>query len=268
MYSSYRPYIQHSRSLNLYYYYVSTVGVHYRARCTFCRSAHARRTLLRAATTAIPAAPPCSPSSPRQSDPPHLPSSTQPQPRFPPHRRAHLPARALPLQSPRGKGAITGRKSRSSIDGESRRLNHRPTQSPHRRHCFLPEAASSPARGRIQLANPARARFSIPSMASPRSPPQSAPLPARSPSSTALTFHYRAGYALSFLPPFITDGTHPKRVDCPSLAAPAAHFLPLARRPGRAIAENLLPQTSKGGGVCLHTPRPRHHLPREDMEVQ
>jgi hypothetical protein len=71
----------------LYYYYVSTVGVHF-ARCTFCRSAHARgRTLPRtfhppcshsrysrrpAAHSILRAATAVIPSSPRQSAPPHL----------------------------------------------------------------------------------------------------------------------------------------------------------------------------------------------------
>jgi hypothetical protein len=135
--------------------------------------------ILRAVTAAIPAAPPRSPSSPRQSAPPHLPSSAQPQPRFPPPRRAHLLARALPLQSPCGKGApaITGRKSRSSIDGESRGHNHRPTHG----HCTSAITTATPlfsSRGRIQprpRPHPARKsssrKVSIPSMESERAPP-------------------------------------------------------------------------------------------------
>ena len=92
----------------LYYYYVSTVGVHF-ARCTFCRSAHARgRTLPRtfhpprshsrysrrpAAHSILRAATAVIPSSPRQSAPPHL------TPLFP-ALDASLPQRPAPPAHP------------------------------------------------------------------------------------------------------------------------------------------------------------------------
>jgi hypothetical protein len=152
---------------------VSNVGVHYRA------------------VHVLPLR-----SRPRPNAPPHLPSFAQPQPRFPPPRRAHLPARGrvLPrtfhpphshsrdsrrpaaltfqpvrclcnhsvgrerLQSPAANPALPSMESpEATITG--RRTGTAPPQSPRRRHCFLPEAASSPTRGRIQPANPARARF-------------------------------------------------------------------------------------------------------------
>jgi hypothetical protein len=107
----------------LYYYYVSTLRVHF-ARCTFCRSAHARGRTLRAATAAIPAAPPRIPSSAQPFQPAaecspapdsSVPSAgcvppAAPRPRIPPGRQARFP-RPQGFPSHHGSACPTARRS-------------------------------------------------------------------------------------------------------------------------------------------------------------
>jgi hypothetical protein len=148
---------------------VSNVGVHYRAVHVLPPAAERSPapSIHRAATAAIPAAPPRSPSSrgrvlPRTFHPPRSHSRDSRRPAaltFQPVRCLcnHRVGRER-LQSLAANPALPSMESpEATITG--RRTGTAPPQSPRRRHCFLPEAASSPARGRIQPANPARARF-------------------------------------------------------------------------------------------------------------
>ena len=129
----------------LYYYYVSTVGVHF-ARCTFCRSAHARGRTLRAATAAIPAAPPRIPSSAQPFQPaaecsPAPDSSVPSAGCVPP--AAPRPARAsLPAAKPASRGRI------------QRCPRPIPSRNYRSRKGFHPAAASSAAGGRFHRTPP------------------------------------------------------------------------------------------------------------------
>ena len=117
----------------LYYYYVSIVGVHF-ARCTFCRSAHARGRTLRAAIATIPAASPRIPSSAQPFQPAaecslapdsSVPSAgcvppAAPRPRIPPGRQARFPRpRGFPSRHSSACPTLPGSRSRF------RRRHHR-----------------------------------------------------------------------------------------------------------------------------------------------
>jgi hypothetical protein len=213
---------------NLYYYYVSSVGVHI-PRCTFCRSP--------------------TPAAKRSAKPPTP---------FPPpaahHQRHFTPAAAIHA-------------ARRTIPAAHHSLRAEPIDQGFHPAVASPLAQSPlkgfhlPSRGRKADERPSiNQRDPLPSIAIPFHPSQStlahsiaqSPLPHPWLQSVAPTipFHpWRGRWLFSTVNRQHSLDLNPFAIrSCPSLAA-------------QSTAQTLPPHPSKGGGVCLHTPRPRHRRP-------
>jgi hypothetical protein len=205
---------------------------------------HARGRTLREATNAI--------SAPRRASlpqPPFTPPAASLPAAIPAARRASLPSRTIPA-------------AHHSLRAEPLDQGFHPAVANHR-SCFFHRSRVSifhPEAARFTARSPSIQRDPLPSIAIPFHPSQSplahsiaqSPLPHPWLQSVApaIPFHpWRGRWLFSTVNRQHLLALNPFAIrSCPSLAA-------------QSTAQTLPPHPSKGGGVCLHTPRPRHRRP-------